>query len=186
MGKVQFGLSDVHYAILKENQNEYETAVALPGAVNLSVDLEGETNKFYADNGAYAVFETNSGYTGELELAMVPEAVYTELLGYIKNASDEIVETTTAKEVHFGLSFRIETNAGTSIAFRYFNCTLSRPSLAHSTTSESTDPTTQKLAINFMPLTLASGVSVVKAHKELSTSEAHTYCSTIALPVVTA
>ena len=184
MGNVQFGLSDVHYAVLDKDKKTYGAVKAIPGAVNLSMDVEGDTNKFYADNGAYAVFDTNSGYKGELEIAMVPEDVYTSILGFIKNSDGEIVETNSAKEVHFGLSFRIETNFGKSIAFRWFNCTMSRPSLAYATTSDSTDPTTEKLTINFMPITLEDGTVVTKSHKEIETSEAATYCGAIALPSV--
>ena len=186
MGKVQFGLSDVHYAIYDEEKKTFGDVKAIPGAVNLSLDVEGDTNKFYADNGAFAVFDTNSGYKGELEIAMIPEDVYTSILGFIKNNAGEIIETSSSKEVHFGFTFRIETNFQKCIAFRYFNCTMSRPSMSYSTTNESTDPTTEKLTINFMPIALEDGTVVTKSHKECTVAEAHTFCSAIALPTITA
>lgn len=184
MGKVQFGLSDVHYAPLDTEKRTYGTVTAIPGAVNLTVDTAGDQNTFYADNGAFAVFATNSGYTGELEIAMIPDSVYTDILGFIKDNADEFVEVGASKETHFGLSFRIETNYGQSIAFRFFNCTMSRPSLEHSTTSDSTDPTTEKLSLTMLPFDLEDGTTVIKSHKVLSTTEAHAYCSAITLPVL--
>lgn len=184
MGKVKFGLSDVHYAVLDEEEQSYGTVKAIPGAVNLELDPEGDSNKFYADNGAFAVFDTNAGYTGDLEIAMIPDDVYKTLLGFVSGSDGELIETTNTSDVHFGLSFRVETNYQKSIGFRFYNCTLSRPKLESGTTEDSTDPSTDTLSITFLPFTLESGVSVTKAHKELSATEAATWCSTIALPTI--
>ena len=49
--KVQFGLKNVHYAVL--NGSVYAEPVSVPGAVNLSMDAEGDMQKFYADDVAY-------------------------------------------------------------------------------------------------------------------------------------
>lgn len=185
MGKVKFGLSDVHYAVLDEEKKSYSAVKAIPGAVNLSLDPEGDSNKFYADNGAFAVFDTNAGYTGDLEIAMIPDDVYQALLGFVTGSNGELIETTTTSNTHFGLSFRVETNYGKSIGFCFYNCTLSRPKLESGTTEDSTDPSTDTLSISFLPFTLESGVSVTKAHKELTATEAATWCSTIALPTIT-
>ena len=50
--KVKFGLSNVHIAKITEEDGAitYGTPFAMPGAVSLSADPEGETTPFYADN----------------------------------------------------------------------------------------------------------------------------------------
>ena len=50
--KVTFGLNNVHIAPLDLSTNTYGTIFALPGAVNLSIDAEGEESNFAADNNA--------------------------------------------------------------------------------------------------------------------------------------
>ena len=44
--KVKYGLKNVHYAIFNSSTNTYGTPVAVPGAVNLSLSPEGESNTF--------------------------------------------------------------------------------------------------------------------------------------------
>ena len=54
--KIKFNLKNVHIAILTktdEGEYSYATPVALPGAVSLSLDAEGESNPFYADGLVY-------------------------------------------------------------------------------------------------------------------------------------
>ena len=81
--KVKFGLSNVHVAKITEQDGEitYGTPFAMPGAVALSAEPEGETTPFYADNIQYYVAVSNNGYTGELELAMAVKEFLTQILG---------------------------------------------------------------------------------------------------------
>ena len=78
--KIKFGLKNTHYAIITETEQEdgtikstYSTPKKWPGAVSLSLDPSGESNTFYADDTAYAVLSSNSGYEGDFESALVPE-----------------------------------------------------------------------------------------------------------------
>lgn len=74
--KVKFGLKNAHYAkaTFDEDGNvTYDKPVRLPGAVSLSMDPEGENENFYADDIVYYVINNNSGYEGDLELALIPE-----------------------------------------------------------------------------------------------------------------
>ena len=74
--KVKFGLNKVHYAKITSYDEEgvptFAKPVRIPGAVSLSIDAEGEASNFYADDGVYYVINNNSGYTGDLEIALVP------------------------------------------------------------------------------------------------------------------
>ena len=79
--KVKFGLSNVHIAKITEQDGQitYGIPIALPGAVSLTADPEGDTTPFYADNIKYYIAVANNGYTGELEIAMTPEEFLTEI-----------------------------------------------------------------------------------------------------------
>ena len=63
--KVKFGLKNCHYAkaTLDPDTNAvtFGTPVAIPGAVNLSLDPEGDTEPFYADDMVYYGLLRRSG-----------------------------------------------------------------------------------------------------------------------------
>ena len=58
----------------------YEKPIRMPGAVSLSMDPEGENENFYADDIVYYVINNNSGYSGDLELALIPESFLKDIL----------------------------------------------------------------------------------------------------------
>ena len=73
--KVKYGLKSVYYAVATidaaTNSATYGTPKAWPGAVNLSLDAEGNTTKFRADNIDYWVGQSNNGYSGDFDQDMV-------------------------------------------------------------------------------------------------------------------
>ena len=102
--KVRFGLSNVHVGTvtLSDGTPSFSIPKKYPGAVNLTMDAEGETNTFYADNIAYYVTNTNNGYTGELEMAEVPDWFETEYLGAVASQEGlvvEIISCSSLKEI---------------------------------------------------------------------------------------
>lgn len=83
--KIKYGLKNVYYAvatIAADGSATYETPVAIPGAVSLSMEPQGENSPFYADNIVYWVGTSNTGYEGDLELALVIDAFKKDVLGY--------------------------------------------------------------------------------------------------------
>ena len=60
--KIKYGLRSVYYAKATPATNgslTYATPVAIPGAVNLSMEPQGETSPFYADNIVYYTIKSS-------------------------------------------------------------------------------------------------------------------------------
>ena len=152
--KIKYGIKNAYYAVATIGDNNtatYGTPVALPGAVSLSLDQEGENNIFYADNIAYFSAYGNDGYTGSLELALIPDAFRTEVLGEVLDNKGVIVENQNAETVHFALLFQFE---GDKHGTRHvlYNCTAARPTVAGKTTTNTKEPDTTALTITAAPM----------------------------------
>ena len=96
--KVKFNIRNVHYAKLtigEDGSITYSTPVAMPGAVSLSLDPNGEPSVFYADGYAYYTISNNQGYEGDLELAMVPESFRTDILKETMDDNSVLIEYAT-------------------------------------------------------------------------------------------
>lgn len=147
--KIKYGLSKVYYAVATIADNgsaTYDTPVALPGAVSLTLDAEGSRTDFWADNIKYWVGNANNGYSGSLELALIPESFYTDVLGEFADAKKVRFEETGAPDIHFALLFQFE---GDDSATRHviYNCIAGRPANSGSTKEDSIEPQTQTIDI---------------------------------------
>ena len=97
--KVEFGLKNVHYALFDATAGKYGTPKPWRGAVSLSTEPQGDTSKFFADDVAYYVTDTNSGESGTLEVALATDDVKIDLLGYeppAASAASTAARSTTA------------------------------------------------------------------------------------------
>lgn len=111
--KVSYGLKNAHYAKITEalGVRSYGTPVAMPGAVTLNLDPQGEKTEFYADNVAYFVAEKNSGYTGNLVLAVLPDAYKKDILNYKEDENGALFEDANALPSKFALLFEFDGDA---------------------------------------------------------------------------
>lgn len=173
--KIKYGLKNVYYAvatIAADGSATYETPVALPGAVSLSMEPQGDNTPFYADNIVYWVGAANNGYEGDLELARVPDAFKTDVLGYIESGNGLLVEDANAEATHFALLFQFE---GDVKATRHvlYNCTATRMAASGNTKSENIEPETESMTITATSVYLeALSTDIVKADTNESTSSA--------------
>lgn len=150
--KIKYGISKCYYAKITETNGaiSYGTPVALPGAVSISLDQQGETNTFYADNIAYYTSSANNGYQGDLELALLPDSFRTDILGEeLDTTSGAYMEYGNAQTNEFALLFQFE---GDENATRHclYRCVASRPSVSGSTKEESIEPQTETVTITAM------------------------------------
>lgn len=145
--KIKYGIKNVYYAVATlaaNNSATYDTPVALPGAVSLTLDPEGDNNIFYADNIAYYTTYANNGYSGSLELALIPDAFRKDVLGEIEDNKDVLVEEQGAPSVHFALMFQFEGDVKATRHVMY-NCVASRPTTNGSTKEASIEPQTETI-----------------------------------------
>ncbi len=147
--KIKFGLSNVHIAKqIKGEDGEitYGTPFKIPGSVNLSLDAEGDNSPFYADNIKFFDSYANNGYSGELEIAKLPDQFLQEILGQTVDSIGGVLETINDKMSPFAFMYQIEGDQ-TGTRFCYYNTTASRPSTEASTKEDTITPNTDKLSI---------------------------------------
>jgi len=154
--KVKFGLKNVHYAkILSWSADgttpTYAAPVSVPGAVNLSLDASGENENFYADDTVYYVIGSNSGYEGELEIALIPQIFAIDILGEKLDNKGVLVERSDAETSEFALfwEFDGDKNHVRHVAYR---CSATRPAMNGSTTEDTKTPQTDTLSLKVVPL----------------------------------
>lgn len=153
--KVKYGLKNAHYALLTINEDgsvSFGTPVPIPGSVSLTMDAQGETSTFYADNMAYYVTATNGGYSGSFEVALIPDSFRTSVLGETLDAGAQVlVENVNNQTSPFALMFEFQ---GDQKAIRHilYNCTCTRPSVSGSTTTNTSEPTTETMTLTASPL----------------------------------
>ena len=175
--KIKYGLKNVYYAvatIAADGSATYDTPVAFPGAVSISLDPQGENTPFYADNIVYWVGVANTGYEGDLEIARVTDGFKTDVLGYQTDNKGVLVEDANANAVHFALLFQFEGDVKATRHVMY-NCTATRPGANSSTKEDTVEPGTESVTITATTIYNASyDTDIVKAETNEST-DATTY-----------
>ncbi|TCN00861.1 phi13 family phage major tail protein [Paenibacillus sp. BK033] len=174
--KVTFGLDKVHIAFYDADSltpPTWEAPTPMPGAVRWTPEAQGETSTFYADNGAYFVVSANNGYTGELEMALIPDAILARMLGWEIDNNGMLVEVTNGIPEKFALLGQIQGDQKNR-RFVYYDCQASRPAKERTTKGESVEVATDVLNLTISPIEL-DGKTVVKGDIELSATNATAY-----------
>ena len=150
--KVKFGLSNCVMAVMTESNGTitYGTPIAVPGAVNLSLEPQGDINDSYADNYIYYSSSANQGYEGDLEIALIPDEIRTAIMGETVDTNGAYVEASSDTFKNFAFGFQIEGDAKAR-KYWYYNCSLTRPNTESGTIEESKEPNTDTLTIKAMP-----------------------------------
>lgn len=178
--KVKFGLSKCYYALFTESAGTYATPVALPGAVSLSLEQQGETSPFRADNIDYWTSVSNNGYEGDLELALIPDSFLTDVMGEATDSTTGLqYELANAQPHAFALLFQFE---GDESATRHvmYNCKATRPSVASQTTPDGAiEPQTETISIK---ASARPSDNIVKAKAKSGDACYDTFFTSVAVP----
>ena len=150
MNKVKYGLEQVHIAFVDE-QGGYEAPESIDGAVNFSASPEGDETEFYADNVKYFVDQFNDGYTGDIELANIPDDIISEMLGMTIDDNEMLVESVDDTPKEFALMAQMKGD-DRDRRFVFYRCRAGRPDQEANTTEGSIDPQTDSLPLTMMPI----------------------------------
>lgn len=173
--KVKYGLSKCYYAvatIAADGTATFGAPKALPGAVSLSLDAQGEITPFRADNMDYWISSSNNGYEGDLEIAIIPEEFKADVLNEYEDTTQKVFyETTDADPTHFALLFQFE---GDIHATRHvlYNCVATRPQVSGETTpTGGVEPQTETISVTASSIYNAGlQKSLVKASSKSDTT----------------
>lgn len=154
--KVKYNIKNVHAALQTESDESgtteytYKTPQRIPGAVSISLDAEGEISTFWADGIAYYVTSANNGYSGDLEMALIPSWFRETILNETKDDKGVLVESANKNTNPFALLFEFDGDVK-AIRRCLYNCTCTRPSIESETKEDTVEPGTETLSITNSP-----------------------------------
>lgn len=185
MPKIKYGLSHVAYAkctIATNGTATYGTPVDIPGAVNLTLDAESETEPFYADNIVYYTSVSNNGYSGSLEVALIPDSFMADIFGDVTGSNGLVYEKADVEPSHFALLFQFE-NDSSSTRHVFYNCVATRPSVSSQTKEASITPVTETMNITANSIyNSAVSASIVKGKAAEATTAYGTWYTAVVQP----
>lgn len=152
--KVHFGLKNVHYALITYTSGvpTWDTPVAVPGAVSLTLSKEGSDTDFYADDVKYFHLAGNNGYTGSLEMADFPVKMRKDLWNQEQSTTGKmLIEDVNAQPAEFALMFEIDGDQSPD-RYCFFRCQAARPDVASATKADTTEVQTQSCDLTVMPV----------------------------------
>lgn len=177
--KIKYGIKNVYYSKITESGGvvSYGTPKALKGAVSISLEQQGDINKFYADDTVYYQTAVNNGYQGDLVLAMITDDFAKDILNQKEDDNGMLVEENDATINPFALLFEF---SGDDKATRHvlYNCTCNRPQVNGSTKTETLEPQTETLTIS----AVAGADGYVKAKALEGTTNYATWFTTVPVP----
>lgn len=152
--KIKYNLKNVHAAKLTKTEDgtfTYAKPQAIPGAVSISLDAEGESSPFYADGIVYYRSNVNNGYSGDLEIALVPDWFRVDILKDEKDVKGVLIERSSVTETEkFALLFEFEGDVN-AIRHVLYCCSATRPSISSQTKEETIEPVTETLSLTADP-----------------------------------
>ena len=178
--KVRFGLKNFHYAV--RNGNTPGTPVHVPGSVSLDLQPQGEQSKFCAEDIAYYVTQSNQGYSGDLVIAYVPDAMRQAVWGEVLQETDKVLyELASAEPAVVDIGFQIEGDQQERLTWVY-GCTISRPALGSNTIGETKEVQPQTLTITSSPL--ANGLVKSVTTKDTTAAVRSAWFESVYVPTI--
>lgn len=159
--KIKYGLKNVYYVEVTELNGTvaYGAPKPIPGAVNMSLSAAGENVTFYADDQVYFEENTNNGYEGSIEMALIPDSFRVDILGDTIDTNGALIENANAKPKKFALLHEFDGDVNKTRHVLY-SVLPTRPNIDASTKTNTKEPKTETMNISVRP---ALDTSDVKA-----------------------
>lgn len=154
MNKVRFNLKNVHIAKLTTDEDgtiTYGVPKKIPGAVEISLDPEGDSSPFNADGITYYLCNSNNGYSCELTIALIPDWFEEEYLSSILSDDGDLIEDAAKEPKPFAFLFQFDGDVKATRHILY-NCLASRSKISGKTTSDKKEPDTDVMSMKAMPI----------------------------------
>lgn len=154
--KVHYDLTNVHVAPLTMDLEAgtvtFGTPKRLLGAISMDLSAQGESVKLRADGMDYYVAESNNGYAGDLNIAMVPDWFRQEYIGDTLSEKDKVlVENAQATAKPFALLYEFLGDVSHRRHCLY-NTTAARPNIKGENKDNQKEPDTEALSLTARPL----------------------------------
>ena len=154
--KVHYDLTNVYVASLtidlEAGSVTFGTPERLLGAISMDLSAQGESVKLRADGMDYYVSESNNGYAGDLNVAMVPDWFRQKYLGNTLSEKDKvIVEDANAEAKPFALLYEFKGDAAHRRHCLY-NTTAARPNIKGENKDNMKEADTEALSMTALPL----------------------------------
>lgn len=152
--KVKFGLKNVHYApiTLSENKIIFQPPVRIPGAVNLSLDIESEETEFEADDMVYWSTYSDSAYKGTAEFARIIDQFRKDILRDREDETSHVLEENLSRETApFALLYEVNGDQKASRRVLY-SCSVGRAGENAQTSGKNKTPQTETMNMTAVPL----------------------------------
>lgn len=152
--KITYGLRNVSvWPILSTSDAgvpSFGTRIPIPGATEMSLDAEGSSDPFYADDQVYYQGVANNGYSGSITFADIPKLFLTGVMGDTVDANGALIENADAEPKEFAVAFEFKGDKAKR-RHLFYRCKATRPSVGSSTKEDSISPNTNELSITAMP-----------------------------------
>ena len=154
-----YGVNKGYYAVktVSGSTVSYGSPKRIPGLRQITINPEGGTDKFYADNGVYFMASNNNGLSGSIEVAGLSDEFLKDVFKYVEDDNGVVFEDAGAKTANIALLFECENDGDKPTRFEILDVMLSRPSQEHNTTEDSTTPDTVTMDYEAAPVELAWG-----------------------------
>lgn len=163
VNKVEYGIEQLAVFEITESNGTitYGDAVPLVGAKSFTIDAQGESTDFYADNSVWFTHSPNSGYSGKLNFIHNSDEIGVTLFGDLETSDGGLMEVTNGKPKRFGVAFQCLGDVE-NVRHQYLNVTFGRGSSETTTTEDGVTLTEYTVPYTASPVRLASGELVPK------------------------